>query len=217
MADVSYRFSGIPDGVEASVEDVTDPGVEVDTVTGTISGYGDVTLPVGDYVAIWSQGGYAHRTAGDLAARTDSDNPDSYAAAFTSELGYAERVTSDTTTNTSYAASTSNKISGLSVTLTGEGLPVLVEFYCPQVLHSVTGDDVGVVLLVNGAVTGGQFAVAGTSTASADLGASLVLRRRLVLADGDSTTFEVGKFAVQAGTATYVAGADYPMHLAVTR
>jgi hypothetical protein len=73
MADVSYRFAGIPDGVEASVEDVNDPGVEVATVTGTQSGYGDVDLPVGDYVAIYRSGGYEHRAAGDLAARVDSD------------------------------------------------------------------------------------------------------------------------------------------------
>jgi hypothetical protein len=73
MADVSYRFSGIPYGVEASVEDVTAPGVEVDTVTGTINGFGDVTLPVGDYVAIYSHLGETHRVAGDLASPVDSD------------------------------------------------------------------------------------------------------------------------------------------------
>jgi hypothetical protein len=135
----------------------------------------------------------------------------------TSELGYAERTTSDTTTNTAYGSVASNKISGLSVTVVGEGLPVLVEFFAPQVLHSVQGNDVAAVLLTNGAVTGGQFAVAGTSGATADVGPAFILRRRLLLASGTSYTFEVGKFAIQAGTATYVAGADFPMHLSVTR
>jgi hypothetical protein len=73
MADVTYRFAGVPHGVVASVEDVTDPGVEVTTVTGNQSGYGDAALPIGDYVAIYQSGGYAHRVAGDLASRTDSD------------------------------------------------------------------------------------------------------------------------------------------------
>jgi hypothetical protein len=73
MADVSYRFAGIPDGVTASVEDVTDPGVEVTTVTGGSGGYGDATLPIGDYVARYTYLGEAHRIGGDLAASRDSD------------------------------------------------------------------------------------------------------------------------------------------------
>jgi hypothetical protein len=75
MADVSYRFAGIPYGIVASVEDVTDPGVEVTTVTGLIGGYGDATLPVGDYIAIYSNLGEHFRVGGDLApsAQTDVD------------------------------------------------------------------------------------------------------------------------------------------------
>jgi hypothetical protein len=69
MADVTYRFAGIPYGVDASVEDVTDPGVEVDTVTGTQGGYADLALPVGDYVAIYTDLGETHRIGGDLASR----------------------------------------------------------------------------------------------------------------------------------------------------
>lgn len=73
MADVSYRFAGIPYGVEASVEDVTDPGVEVTTVTGGQGGYADTTLPVGDYVAIYTDLGEQHRVGGDLASSRDTD------------------------------------------------------------------------------------------------------------------------------------------------
>lgn len=127
-----------------------------------------------------------------------------------SELGYAERTTSDTTTNTSYGSAASNKISGLSVTVTGEGLPVYVEFYCPVVTHSVAGTGVNSVLLINGAVTGGQL------DGQLDKNAS-TMRRRVVLTAGTSYTFEVGKYVAAAGTGTWSAAADFPMHLAVTR
>ncbi len=99
MADVSYRFSGIPYGVEASIEDVTDPGVEVDTVTGTINGYGDVSLPVGDYVAIWDNG--QHRTSGDLASSVDTDYARSPASA--DAVAY-DNTTSDLTATDVQAA-----------------------------------------------------------------------------------------------------------------
>lgn len=73
MADVSYRFAGIPDGVEASVYATSDLDTEVTTVTGAQAGYVDTDLPVGDYIAQWSAGNKLHSTAGDLAAPTDSD------------------------------------------------------------------------------------------------------------------------------------------------
>jgi hypothetical protein len=81
MADVTYRFAGIPYGVDASVEDVTDPGVEVDTVTGTQGGYADLALPVGDYVAIYTDLGETHRIGGDLASTADTDYARSVPAA----------------------------------------------------------------------------------------------------------------------------------------
>lgn len=81
MADVTYRFTGIPYGVDASVEDVTAPGVEVDSITGLIGGYADVSLPVGDYVAIFRDQGQTHRVAGDLASSADTDYARSPAAA----------------------------------------------------------------------------------------------------------------------------------------
>jgi hypothetical protein len=73
MADVTYRFAGIPYGVEASVGTAADPGTEIDTVTGTINGYGDLALPVGDYVATFTDMGQTHVVAGDLASPTDTD------------------------------------------------------------------------------------------------------------------------------------------------
>lgn len=101
MADVSYRFSGIPDGVVASVEDVTAPGVEVASVTGTSSGYADTDLPIGDYVAIYTSGGFEHRTSGDLASPTDTDYSRSPISA--DEVSY-DNTTSDLTATDVQAA-----------------------------------------------------------------------------------------------------------------
>lgn len=77
MADVTYRFAGIPDGIVASVFSVDDLETEVTTVEGTQSGANDADLPVGDYVAIWRDGTGTHNSAGDLATRPDSDYADS--------------------------------------------------------------------------------------------------------------------------------------------
>lgn len=94
MADVTYRFAGIPHGVVASVEDVTDPGVEVTTVTGTQGGYGDADLPVGDYIATFQGRAGQQQVSGDLASPTDVD----YARSQTGS-SIAGEVTYDNTTS----------------------------------------------------------------------------------------------------------------------
>lgn len=140
---------------------------------------------------------------------------DTFAETGSTELGYAERTSNDTTTNTAYASSTSNKISGLSVTVVGQGLPVLVEFFCPGVFHSVAATGVSVTLITNGALTSGQLATVDSSATNKSR--ALVMRRRMVLTAGTSYTFEVGKYVDAAGTGTYTAVADAPMHLSVNR
>jgi hypothetical protein len=83
MANVTYRFAGIPYGVVASVRAVSAPTVEITTVTGTINGYGDASLPIGDYFATYSNLGQTYQVGGDLASRADSDIADSTADAAT--------------------------------------------------------------------------------------------------------------------------------------
>lgn len=141
--------------------------------------------------------------------RISSRNP------YSTELGYAERTTNDTTTNTAYASSPSNKISGMSVTVVGTGQPVEIEFYCPQVYHSVANTVVSAELLIGGALAGGQFASENSPSTAA--GPFLTIKRRLILTAGTSYTFEVGKSISGAGTGTYFASADSPMHLVVRR
>jgi hypothetical protein len=77
MANVTYRFAGIPYGVVASVRAASAPDTEISTVTGTQAGYGDLSLPVGDYFARYSDLGEVHQVGGDLASRVDSDVKDS--------------------------------------------------------------------------------------------------------------------------------------------
>ncbi len=130
------------------------------------------------------------------------------------EIGYAERTTSDTTTNTVLASATSNKISGLSVTVTGTGRPVEIEFFCPLCYHSSTAAKfVGAAILINGSETGAQLGTVDSATTGA--GRTLIVRRRIVLTSGSSYTFEVGKWIESAGTGNYLVGADFPMHLSV--
>jgi hypothetical protein len=128
------------------------------------------------------------------------------------ELGYAERTTADTTTNTSFAAASSNKITGLSVSVTGTGRPVEIEFFLPAGYHSVANSIVGAVILQNGTtvICAGNVRVSSTTT-----GDSFLLKARKVLTAGTGYTFEVGKYTV-SGTANYSADATYPMYLAVT-
>jgi len=134
---------------------------------------------------------------------------------YSTELGYAERTTSDTTTNTTLASAPSNKISGMSVTVIGTGQPVSVEFFCPYGFHSVADGNVTTTLVINGSATGAQFA--STANHATNIGQLIVLKRRLVLTAGTSYTFEIGKSITGAGTGTWAASTDAPMHLAVTR
>lgn len=136
------------------------------------------------------------------------------AAANATIVGYAVRTTGDDTTNTDQAAAPSNKISGLSVTIVGDGLPKVVEFYCAGVVHSAGPHNVGAALVVNGALLGGEIAL--QESPSTDP-VTLLLRRIFPTTVGVSYTFEIGKFVFFAGTASYIANATAPMHLLVQR
>lgn len=162
-----------------------------------------------------SAGGASFVTSVPLPSDDDSLKHIAAAGAITTELGYAERTTNDTTTNTVYASATSNKINSLIVAVTGQGVPVSVEVYCPTAYHSVADKNAALVLLINGSVTSGQTS---ESTSSIAAGANgLLLLRSLVLASGVEYIFEVGKYLSAAGTGTYVAWSDAPMHLKVSR
>jgi hypothetical protein len=131
------------------------------------------------------------------------------------ELGYAERTTDDTTTNTTLASASANKISGLAVTVIGAGRPVEVEFWCSGVRNATANNWAGASIVQDG--TSVKAAV--VFSPNTGIGVPLVVKTRLVLTAGQSYTFEVGKYG-QAGTTTYsasaVSGVNLAMYLAVT-
>ena len=141
----------------------------------------------------------------DLGESYDPDTP-------RGELAYAERLTNDTTTNTTIGNAPSNKVSGLLVTVTGNGRPVEIEVYCPAVLHTVANTYVGLALLMDGV----QVQLMQQSSPSTANGRSLIGKFRKVLTAGQDYTFEVGKYCGAAGTATYGGGAGLPAYISAT-
>lgn len=128
------------------------------------------------------------------------------------ELGYAERVTDDTTTNTVIGSAPANKISGLAVTVVGSGKAVDIEVFCAAAYHTVANTYAGLAILQDGA----QIQLVQTSSPATANGRVLYGKVRKVLTAGQSYTFEVGKYCGAVGTATFAAAAGFPMSLVVT-
>lgn len=130
------------------------------------------------------------------------------------ELGYAELTTDFTTTNTALSVVDGPGAGGVIPLfsigpIVGAGRPVEIEFYAPQVRHSVAGAFVNAYLIVNGSAQpaeDGQNAL--MASAVTNLGRIHVMKRRLVLADGTPYTFKLGIQGGTAGTATVDAGDD---------
>lgn len=122
------------------------------------------------------------------------------------ELGYAERFTTYTGGN--------SDITGLSITVVGQGRPVDVEFYCPTALHSVSGSLIRADIKSNGTIIETAFDI----TTNTSFGRHIYAKRRIVLTNGVSYTFTVGVFQGTAGTMTWYADANRPIWLsAVSR
>lgn len=128
------------------------------------------------------------------------------------EIGYAERTTSATSTQT--APNATGTISGLSVTVVGSGRPVDIRFNAALSWSSVANKTVFTSLMVNG-VAGG--AASGDSSPVTTTGPTQHLNRRMVLTNGVSYTFTVALYVESGGgTGTAFANATYPMSLSVT-
>ena len=119
------------------------------------------------------------------------------------ELGYAERFTS-------YVAGNSD-MTGMSITVEGQGRPVDVEFFCSAVHHSTVGSLVRVDIKRNGTI----IESAADITSNASFGRHLYGKRRIPLTDGVSYTFTVGVFQGSAGSMTWYADATRPIWLSV--
>lgn len=128
------------------------------------------------------------------------------------ELGYAERTSIFTTTNTTPgSAAAGSKVGSLSITLTGAGLPVLIQAYCGNVYNSVASQGHGVYLLMNST----QIELGVNLSTSTAFGPKVFVGIRKVLTAGVQYTFEVGAYGIAAGTTALGAGATSPAWLSV--
>lgn len=128
------------------------------------------------------------------------------------EIGYSERTTSFTSTQT--APNATGTITGLVVVVTGAGRPVDVRFSAPLAWQSTANKLVFTSLMVNGGASGGASA---DSSPLTNNGPSHTFTRRMVLTDGVVYTFTVAVYTESGGgTATMFANATYPMSLSVT-
>lgn len=131
------------------------------------------------------------------------------------ELGYAERIDQDTTSSlpNDDTALMANVIAGLGVTVVGTGRPVEVEFWVGIAVHSVAGGVVYAHIMQDGV----QVAMANNRIHTAGMGTMLIAKRRVVIPEGASRTFNVAKSIDTGGTGTYYAAANCPMYLSVVQ
>lgn len=157
------------------------------------------------------------------AARTLLDvysKAESLALAANAEMGYAERTTNFTTTNTAYGSTAGTSlVGGLSVTVVGEGRPVDLEVVAIVQTTTAAPARVGMYFLTNGGTTdpgGGHLATVAPGTTN--VGVTLNMRKRTpVLTNGVSYTFTVGLYGSAAGTHQVTASSAIPAFLSVTR
>lgn len=124
------------------------------------------------------------------------------------ELGFSQVTSAFTTTNTNPASvAAASLITGLSVTVVGNGTPVAIKFYAPSVWHSVANASVSGYIVVNGvALVANVGQVNSPSTAA---GPALTIHDRLVLVASTSYTFQVGVAGGVAGTSTVTAAVNF--------
>lgn len=180
----------------------------------------------------WNSGYFALTANTDLSAVVGTDvvvEVDAASAMVTSlveqavqdhtpgiELGYFQRASNFTTTNTS-SSSTAGNITGMSVTIVGQGRPVDLRFHCCSVYHSVANTPVSAVIIRDGNLTGADNQIGGVISQSTTTGPSLMMTRRTnTLTLGVSYTFTVRVWSSAAGTATLVGAAYCPIELTIT-
>lgn len=126
------------------------------------------------------------------------------------EIARAEVFESRTSTAINLGAATD--LAGLSITVTGTGRPVEVEYYCTSVVHSVANTNVSLLIACNGVALSPQSQVAAVSspTTVAGTGQFISVRRPVDLALGVEYVFTVRCFAYNvAGTSTLYAASPY--------
>lgn len=130
------------------------------------------------------------------------------------ELGYAETLATYTSTPTAGYDFT-KPIPGLMLSITGEGKPVEIEAYLPGVYASSAWHDLLPYITVNGGIEGAGIVVISRSALTTD-GPPVILKRRLVLEEGQTYVFRAGVGLVSPGPSVTVYATSYqPAYLAV--
>lgn len=131
------------------------------------------------------------------------------------ELGQAARTSSITSTATTAAGASA--LTGLSVTVVGQGRPVDVRFYTAALYHSVANTAVSLIIVKDGNATGTDNQIGTAFSPSTTTGPSVcITRRTATLTDGVSYTFTVRAWGGAAGTTTVVGASFCPAELVVT-
>lgn len=128
------------------------------------------------------------------------------------ERGYAERITTYTTTSAAYPGVA---LPGLSVTVVGQGRPVDIEVSIANAYHSVVNTAVTAIIVINGTPLSPLSSLGSVYSPETDAGPALVVRRRSILVAGTSYTFTVNIYGGAVGTSTLVAASYAPMYLSV--
>lgn len=132
------------------------------------------------------------------------------------DLGTVQRGSNATSTTTA-ATDAAGDITGLSVTVVGQGRPVDIRFHAPGVYHSVANTLVSVILMCNGEVVGLNNQIGTENSPLTNNGPSMSISRRTgILTFGTNYTFSVRLWGNAAGTSTLVGAAFCPIELAVT-
>lgn len=121
------------------------------------------------------------------------------------ELGYSERTSN-------YAAAAGGTITGISVTVVGQGRPVDIEFRCKGAYHTVIGTLLDTTIVDASANIIGSARIQTWSTSD---GPVVGIRARKVLTDGVSYTYTVTVSQNAAGTHTFIGSAARPIWLSV--
>lgn len=186
-----------------------EPGFVVDT--------GD--LKIGNGVDAWNDLPFSSSPSLSADAMLARDEAVAALEAFESqvpgtELGFAEKVNAFTTTNTN--ASTVTPITGLTLALVGKGRPVDIEFYAPNVYHSVANTAVGFELIVNNAILNASGQTGSVSSPQTNAGRSFYMKKRLVLVDGTNYAFGVSVYGGAAGNCSLTAAGFAQITLSAT-
>lgn len=132
------------------------------------------------------------------------------------DLGTFQRPSNATSTTTA-VTDAAGDITGMSVTVVGQGRPVDIRFFAPGVYHSVANTLVSVIIICNGDVLNTNNQLGTERSHLTNNGPSVAITRRTgVLTAGVSYTFKARLWSAAAGTSTLVGAAYCPIELAVT-